>query len=368
MSKERIISRSRTVMILCLLIMLLGCSSGGRSRARLGAPTNSSTTPAYWPTREWRTSTPEEQGMHSQQLAHMLEAVEAQNLDLHSLLIIRHGYIVSETYFSPHDQNTRHELYSCTKSFISTLVGIALDQGRIDRTDHRVLDFFPGSTFANLDSQKQAMTLEDLLTMRSGLDWQEGDPIYQKMYRSTDWVKLVMDEPMAQSPGSSFNYCSGCSHVLSAILQQTTGVGTRDFAKQNLFEPLGITNYSWDNDASGIPIGGWGLWLTPRDMAKLGYLYLQNGQWDGRQIVSAQWVKAATQKHTGTGGQLLDYGYQWWIYPSLGAYTALGRYGQMIFVIPESALVIVTTARMEGHDEIFHLVEQYIVPAVQKSN
>jgi CubicO group peptidase (beta-lactamase class C family) len=362
MSKERIISRSRTVMILCLLIMLLGCSSGGRSRARLGAPTNSSTTPAYWPTREWRTSTPEEQGMDSQQLAHMLEAVEAQGLDLHSLLIIRHGYIVSETYFSPHDQNTRHELYSCTKSFISTLVGIAVDQGALDRIDRRALDVYSGYTFANPDARKEAMTVEHLLTMTSGLGWQEGDPIYRAMYMSNDWIQYVLDTPMSEQPGERFNYCSGCSHVLAGIVQGSTGSKVQDFARKNLFQPLGISNWKWDTDAKGMAIGGWGLQLTARDMAKLGYLYLRQGTWDGKQIVSPAWVEEATRQHTTTDGSL-GYGYQWWIYPTLDAYTALGRYGQTIFVIPKLDLIVVTTANMEGHDPIFELIERYVVPA-----
>jgi CubicO group peptidase (beta-lactamase class C family) len=318
----------------------------------------------YWPTKGWRTSTPEAQGMDSQKLAQMLAAIQQQHLNFHSVLVIRNGYIVSETYFPPYRQDTTHELYSCTKSFISTLIGIALDKGSIDRVDHHMVDFFPGRTFSNLDPQKEAMTLEDVLTMRSGLDWQEGDPAYAAMYRSPDWVKYVLDKPMAASPGSRFNYCSGCSHLLSAVLQQATGMNTRDFAGQYLFKPLGISNVKWETDSSGIPIGGWGLQLTPRDMAKLGYLYLRGGQWEGRQIVSSNWVDTATQKHTNTDSDL-GYGYQWWTYPSLAAYTALGRYGQTIFVVPAEDLVIVTTAQMEDHTEIFKIIGGYILPTVQ---
>jgi CubicO group peptidase (beta-lactamase class C family) len=347
-------------------LILAGCSPAPATLTPPSVPAPTSASGAYWPTEAWRTTTPEEQGMDSQKLAQMLAAVEQQRLSLHSLLVIRHGYIVSETYFEYYQPDTRHELYSCTKSFIATLIGIAIDKGNIDRTDHRSVDFFSAQTFENLDTDKQSMTLEDLLTMRSGLDWQEGDPIYQAMYQSADWVKYVMDKPMAQPPGSQFNYCSGCSHVLSAILQQATGMNTRDFAEQNLFKPLGISNIQWDTGSAGIPIGGWGLQLTPREMAKLGYLYLREGKWEAQQIVSAQWVKTATQKHTGTDSQL-GYGYQWWVYPTHGAYTALGRYGQTIFVIPESDLVVVTTAALDNHDAIFQLIEEYILPAVQKS-
>jgi len=352
--------------LLCMLLAILaGCSSSPAAVAPAPVSTPTPSTAAYWPTGAWRTSPPEEQGMDSQKLAQMLAAVQQQHLDFHSLLVIRNGYIVSETYFPPYQQDTTHELYSCTKSFISTLIGIALDKASIDRINRKIVDFFPGRTFANLNPQKEAMTLEDLLTMRSGLDWQEGDPVYAALYRSPDWVKFVLDTPMATPPGSQFNYCSGCSHLLSAILQQATGMNTRDFAERTLFKPLGITNVKWETDSSGIPIGGWGLQLTSRDMAKLGYLYLRGGQWNGRQIVSAKWVEDATQKHTDTDGDL-GYGYQWWTYPSLDAYAALGRYGQTIFVVPGIDLVVVTTAQMENHDQIFKLIEGYILPAVQK--
>jgi CubicO group peptidase (beta-lactamase class C family) len=318
---------------------------------------------AYWPTSGWRTSTPEEQGMDSSRLIAMLDSIRAQSLNLHSLLVIRDGYIVSETYFGSYDQDSRFQLYSCTKSFIATLVGIVFDRGDLQRLDQPVLDFFPGRTFANLDARKEAMTLEDLLTMRSGLDWQDDDPTIGAMARSPDWVQFVLDKPMIQAPGEQFNYCTGCSHVLSAILQQATGLSARDYAAPNLFEPLGITNLRWDTDNSGMPIGGWGLQLTPRDMAKLGYLYLHKGSWDGRQIVSSDWVATATQKHTATDGSL-GYGYQWWTYPSYGAYTALGLYGQTIFVVPQSDLIVVTTADVDNHEPIFHLIEEYILPSI----
>lgn len=359
-------SPARFVIWICLLpAILASCSSSPATALPSTIPTPTPAVDEASSAEAWQTSTPEEQGMDSQRLTQMLAVIEGQQLNLHSLLIVRNGYLVSETYFGSYGQDTRHELYSCTKSFTSTLIGIALDKGYIDRTDRRVVDFFPEHTFANLDEQKGTMTLEDLLTMRSGLDWQEGDPAYGAMYRSRDWVQFVLDMPMTGPPGIGFNYCSGCSHILSAILEQTTDMNPRDFAEQYLFQPLGISNVQWDTDAAGIPIGGWGLQMTPRDMAKLGYLYLQEGQWDGQQIISAEWVENATRNHTETGDNL-GYGYQWWTYPSLEGYTALGRYGQTIFVIPWADLVIVTTAQIEDHDEIFQLIEEYILPAAQQ--
>jgi CubicO group peptidase (beta-lactamase class C family) len=304
--------------------------------------------------------------MDAAKLALMLDSVRQQNVDLHSLLVIRNGYIVSETYFGSTTPETRREIYSVTKSFIATLVGIAIDKGLISGVERPVVEFFPDRSFANLDAAKQAMTLEHVLTMTTGLDWTEGDPAYRQIYGSRDWVQSMLDEPMRSPPGSPFNYCSGCSHLLSAIIQRQTGMNTRDFAQRELFGPLGITGAAWDTDTTGIPIGGWGLKLTPREMAKLGYLYLNGGMWDGRQIVSSEWIETATRKHTATDSEL-GYGYQWWTYPRWGAYAALGRYGQTIFVVPDLDLIVVTTAALDGHDPIFDLIDRTIIPAVEPS-
>ncbi len=373
----------RLIAGLCLRPLLCACclflaGCGGMQSARtptpvpLGTPTQlpvrGGVRGDYWPTDGWRTATPAEQGMDAGKLAQMLDAVRVQELRLFSLLVIRHGYIVSETYFGSSDQQTARELYSCTKSFVGTLVGIAVDRGEIESVGQPVARLLPGRVFRNGSPEKDALTLENLLTMTSGLAWDEEDTTYAEMYRSADWVQYVLDKPLVDRPGTRFNYCSGCSHVLSAIVQANTGamrasMNTRDFAQQVLFDPLGIKDPAWSTDASGIPIGGWGLRLAPRDMAKLGFLYLHNGRWDGRQVVSEAWVKAATQKHVETDGRL-GYGYQWWTYPRWGAYTALGRYGQTIFVIPSLDLVVVTTGQLENHEPIYQLIEQYVVPAV----
>jgi CubicO group peptidase (beta-lactamase class C family) len=347
-------------------LFMIGRAGPAAIASPVAAPTPAATPSTYWPTHGWRTSSPEEQGMDSQKLAPMLDFVQQQRLSLYSLLVIRNGYLVSETYFTSDHEDTRREIYSCTKSFISTLVGIGIDKGYIDGVNRRVMDFFPGRTFENSDVRKDGMTLDDLLTMRSGLDWEESDAAYVQMYRSTDWIKFVLDKPLKEQPGTEFRYCSGCSHVLSAIIQKATGVNTREFAEKNLFGPLGISDADWDTDASGIPIGGWGLHITPRDMAKLGYLYLRNGIWDSQQIVSAGWVKTATQTYAQVPDDPLDYGYQWWTYPALDAYAALGRFGQTILVIPKLDLIVVTTAHLDSHDPIFKLISSYIIPAVQQ--
>jgi CubicO group peptidase (beta-lactamase class C family) len=356
--------------ILILLALLAGGLAGCRPASQTSSPSTptadqQSATSPYWPTQDWRTSTPEQQGMDASLLAQAAEKVKQDSISLFSLLVIRNGYIVSETYFQGSGSGGRREVYSVTKSFTSTLVGIAVDQGLIDGVKPTVASFLPGRTFKNDDPRKQAMTLENVLTMNTGLDWVEGDPSYQKLYMSQDWAGYMLDLPMAAQPGTLFNYCSGCTHLLSTIVQAKSGDAPA-FARKNLFEPLGITGYRWDTDNRNVPIGGWGLQLTPREMARLGYLFLHNGQWDGRQVVSSAWVQAATQKHTGTDGNL-GYGYQWWIYDKYGAYAALGRYGQTIFVVPNLNLVIVTTALSEdNHDRIFSLIDNFIVPAVKE--
>ena len=317
----------------------------------------------FWPTQGWRTSTPEAQQMDSERLDAALDSARQQNLSLHAVLIIRHGSVVLERYFPPFDETTAHSLYSCTKSFVSALAGIAIDKRLLPGVYRPVLSFFSEKSFAGTTKSKQIMTVENLLTMSSGLDWLEADETYDRMYSSSrDWVKFILDLPMVSRPGRAFNYSSGCSHLLSAIIQKTTGMNTYDFACANLFGPLGIKDPVWERDPSGIPIGGWGLSLSPRDMAKLGYLYLHEGKWEGKQIVPASWVRNSTRPHIKADDNW-QYGYQWWVDPSLTFFAALGRYGQSIFVVPGLDLVAVFTAHIDSYDPEVELLKSYIIPA-----
>jgi CubicO group peptidase (beta-lactamase class C family) len=316
----------------------------------------------YWPTEGWRTSKPEEQDVDSQRLQRMFTAIDERRLNVHSVLVVRNGFIIAETYYPPYDREAKHRVFSVTKSFISALIGIALERGFIDGLDDRVVDFFPERTFAHLDDGKATMTLAHLLTMTSGLDWQEGLATYQELADTRDWVQYVLDKPMAVQPGRQFRYCSGCSHVMSAILQKRTGVGTLEFAQTHLFQPLGISNLRWELDGSGIPNGGWGLHLTPRDMAKLGLLYLNGGYWDGQQIVPAEWVKDSVSDGVDANGGW-HYGYQWWLGPGEGHFAAVGLGAQVIYVMPELDMVVVFTAALDSSDALYELIEDYVVPA-----
>jgi CubicO group peptidase (beta-lactamase class C family) len=304
--------------------------------------------------------------MDGRVLKDLLASIKRDGPDLDSLLVIRHGNIVSETYYHGYKRGKVHHIFSCTKSFIATLVGIAIDQGIIKDTSLTATDFDPDYAKDYLSADKRQISLEHMLTMKTGLGWNETDSTFDALYRSDDWLTFMYDLPMVAQPGKEFNYCSGCTHLLSAAIRSASGMNTQEFAEQALFTPLGITDYTWETDPAGTSIGGWGLNLTPRDMAKLGYLYLHAGEWDGEQVVSSAWIDRATQKLVEGEGDL-GYGYLWWIYPRFGAYAALGRDGQTIFVVPEEDLIVVTTAAsQENHDAIFEMIEKFILPAIQE--
>jgi CubicO group peptidase (beta-lactamase class C family) len=339
--------------------MLVACAAA----ACLAAAEPGTGAPQYWPTNGWRNSPPAAQGVNGAALNAAIDAAVKKDLALHGVLVIRHGYIVMERYFAPYAADIPHELYSCTKSFVSALVGIAFEKGYLKDVTATVLPLFPGKKFARRDARKNAMRIEDLLTKTSGLAWEEGDSTYATMYTSSrDWVKFVLDRPMSDPPGARFLYSSGNSIVLSALIQETSGKDTYELAQQTLFGPLGISDPRWERDPSGRVIGGWGLRLTPRDMARLGYLYLHGGEWDGRQVVPAAWVRASTVPHIRADARM-SYGYQWWIDPSVPMYAALGRFGQAIFVVPDRDLVVVFTAATGSAEPEIELIANSIVPA-----
>jgi CubicO group peptidase (beta-lactamase class C family) len=355
-----------TILALMLVVVLTACTPTSILIPTTTAiPSKATPTGPYWPTEGWRTSTPEEQGMDSQKLEAMLTEIKERKIDVHSLLVIRNGYLVSESYFGPYQQDLKQDMQSVGRSFTSVLIGIAIDKGYINGVDQKILAFFPKRTFENLDEQKEAMTLDDVLTMRSGLEG-ENDPYYRAMQNSPDWIQYLLDKPIVDPPGSRWSYCAGCSHILTTILQETTGMNPHDFAEQYLFKPLGISAGPWMTDPAGIPYGAGGFNLTPRDMAKLGYLYLRKGQWDGQQIVSSEWVETSTRTHADVDVNAhFGYGYHWFTVPEMRGYAALGGGGQIILVIPESDLVIVTTAKTE--ESLFELFGKYILPAVKTS-
>lgn len=308
---------------------------------------------AVWPTAGWPTATPESQGFDSSKVAAALENAGGY---MHSFLAIRNGYLVTDAYLYPYDGSIYHDLASVTKSVTTTLIGIAATQGKLD-LDATMVSFFPGRTIKNLDARKQRITVRHLLSMSSGLNCTmiRGNEITLNAMRATpDWVQFVLDLPAFDEPGTSFSYCGPGMHLLSAILQRATGMSELEFARANLFGPLGITEVYWPADPQGVT-DGWGdLALKPRDAAKIGYLYLHDGVWDGRRILSHTWVAAAT-----TPKVKQDYGYGWWVSrpgDEVAFFRADGNQGQRILVIPSQQLVLVTTGAGFEPDQIFRAV------------
>ena len=303
-----------------------------------------------WPTREWQTSSPEEQGMDSATLAKLVEFGTSRSLD--SLLIARHGKIVMDAYYAPYTADIPHVINSATKAVIGTLTAIASKDGLLDSPNHPMLAFFSDRSVANLDDKKQAITLQSLLDMTSGIDWREpldSRPDSQiEMERSPDWIKFILDRPMSRTPGDLFNYNSGNPHLLSAILTRLTGLSAEDYAKATLFGPLGISAWKWRHDPQGLSIGGYGLALQPRDMAKIGYLYLRHGEWEGRPIVPPSWTEKASHATVNMNTAFdteLRYSNFFWVLPNKKVYMANGYHCQLIMVFPEPDIVAVTTAR-----------------------
>jgi CubicO group peptidase (beta-lactamase class C family) len=330
-------------------------------------------TPDYWPTDDWRTSPPELQGMSSVVLQQLHAFIRSHGLPLDSYLVVRHGYIVYEDYPSAFTADNSHILHSVSKSFTSALIGIAIDEGYIPNVDEPVVNFFSDRTIANLDDRKQRMTVRHLLNMRAGLEWDEWSHPYtdpqndlHQMIFSADCIQFMLDRPMAAEPGTTWVYNTGASHLLAGIIQETTGQIPLAFAFDHLFGPLGITHAFWTRDRNGLNFGGSELHLRPRDMAKFGLLYLNEGEWDGDQIIPPEWVvqsqRSATQPWSGTG-----YGYQWWKQLSMGTFEARGLHSQWIIVHPEYDLVVVQTASdFDGEINVFGLVQDYVFRAIEE--
>ena len=327
---------------------------------------------------DWGYAAPEDHGIDAARLERMRDVIDALDLPIDSVVVVRHGEIVFEDYPDPRIYSERllHNLYSVTKSVTSILIGIAIGEGTIGSVDERVVDFFGDREIAHLDERKRRMTVEDLLTMRSGLSWIGPDDMHHSWgdgLRSGDPVQYALDRPMVHEPGSVWYYNGGCSHLLSAILTEATGMSTLAFANESLFGPLGIDRVRWPQDPNGIYFGGQDIWLTPHGMAKLGQLYLNDGVWNGEQIVPADWIADSTRSSASTwSGE--GYGYQWWLFPESGIFHAAGAFEQRIYGIPDLDMVVVMTARnwpkgidpserAEGPATVEWLLGSFILPA-----
>lgn len=317
---------------------------------------------APWPTDDWSSSTPEAQGIDSQTLVEMLQFLQDEGSNFDSMLFVRNGYLVLEVYQPPYDENEDHSMWSATKTIISVLVGIAVDQGMIQGAEQPIVDLFPDLTFENMDDDKVAITVGDLLSMRGGLNW------------SGINIQQILDNPVAEPAGTVFQYKRAQPRLFSSTIEYLTGGDTLDYAREVLFDPLGISvdDNDWDIVGAGTRDGATGLSLTPREMAKIGYLFLNEGTWDGQQIVSAEWVAESTAALVDdiSGGGNPDtpvptdsYGYYWWVSAENGYYGALGIGSQTIVVFPEKNAVLVTTSNPNRpNSSLNDAVEAYIIP------
>jgi CubicO group peptidase (beta-lactamase class C family) len=358
---------NKTAFILLVLVLFLTACRPSQS-VSVAVPE-----PASWPTANWLESTPEAQGMDSTLLAQMIQDLSSNESNIYSVLVVRNGALITEAYFHPYTRDTNVHVQSITKSVIGMLVGKALSMGAIESVDENLMDFFPNRSFHNPSEEKNALQLSHLLSMSSGLDCQEFTGAGPTMEQSANWVQFMLDLPVVETPGEKFGYCNGNAHLLSAILEQTTGLTARELANQELFKPLGISpveEVDWAADPLGHTIGGYGLHLRPLDLAKLALLFLQNGKWEGQQLLPASFAAAATTqqvaKEDGSG-----YGYLWTVYPDREQYAALGLGGQQIHVFPSKNLIVVVTAGLESFaeaPEIAEMLSEYILPAVKSGD
>ena len=291
---------------------------------------------------------------------------------LRSLLISVDGKILEEQYFNAAQAGRAENLKSASKSVLSALVGIALDRGYLKSVREGIGNFFP-QYFTGEDAKKKTITIEDLLTMRSGLEG-TSNVNYGRWVQSSHWVRHVLSRPLVDEPGGRMIYSTGNSHLLSALLTQATRVSTFEFARRYLADPLGIPLTPWVRDPQGIFLGGNEMHWTPRGMLAFGELYLNRGRVGGRQVVSQGWIQESLKPRTRSSWSGREYGYGWWI-DSLGGhatYYAWGHGGQFIFVVPALKLVVATTSvpmpgdgRREHQHAIYDLMEREIIPAVE---
>ncbi|MCU1454962.1 MAG: hypothetical protein JWN46_3108, partial [Acidimicrobiales bacterium] len=315
-------------------------------------------------TPSWKFATPASQGMDGSQLQAGATELAARP-ELQSYLVMRNGALVFERYFNGGSKQASHNIHSASKSILSAAVGIAIDKGLIKSPDQKLSELLP-SYFAGLDAGKQRLSVRHLLTMTGGLKWTEDSTEYQ-IETQPDWVRAILGQRLVTTPGSTFNYSTGLTHLMSAALTRATGMSTCDFVRRNLFEPLGITAEHWGRDPQGTFSGGCNLFITAREMAKFGQLHLNGGRWNGRQVVPAAWVAQATSRQVDDGGY--GYGFNWWLTKVSGhdVAAAWGYNGQFIYLVKDLGLVVVMTTDTQNHNVDFNgesILRDYVVPAV----
>lgn len=311
-------------------------------------------------------TTPEQQGMASAAILVFVEALEHQVHETHSFMLLRHGSVVAEGWWSPYERDDPHMLFSLSKSFTSTAVGLAITEGYFT-LDDPVLSFFPDDAPADVSAFLAAMGVRHLLSMSTG----QVDDTFPKMIEHPDgnWTKAFFDVPVLREPGTHFLYNTGATYMLAAIVQKTTGQNLLDYLQPRLFEPLGIVSATWQQSPQGIHVGGTGLNITTEDIARFGQLYLQKGMWQGAQILPQAWVEEATMSHIANGTDpesdwAQGYGYQFWRCRH-DNYRGDGAFGQFCIIMPGHDAVLAITSGTDDMQQVLDLAWEKLLPAMQ---
>ncbi|HEY8148324.1 MAG TPA: serine hydrolase [Vicinamibacteria bacterium] len=315
-------------------------------------------------------STPERQGISPSDILAFVEVADTDIDAMHSFMLVRHGYVVAEGWWTPYDAKTPHVLYSLSKSFTSTAVGLAIAEGKLT-LDDEVLKMFPEDAPAEPSANLKAMRVRDLLRMSTGNQTEaplwRGDPASPT--KDGPWTKKFLAHPVPFKPGTHFLYNSPGTYMLSAMVQKVTGASVVDYLRPRLFDPLGFETPTWVASPEGISAGAWGLLARTEEIARFGQLYLQRGMWKGRQLVPAAWVDEATARQTSNGSSPISdwdqgYGYQFWR-SRHDSYRGDGAFGQYCLVVPALDAVVTITSGVRDMQRVMNLVWDMLLPAMK---
>lgn len=330
----------------------------------------------------WSVSKPEAQKMNPQILDSAFVKAELTGF-IDGLLVIRNGYIVAEEYYNGYNELQPHNIMSVSKSFLSAITGIALHQGYIDSLEEKILNYFPEYIYPDIDPRKYDITIRHLLTMRMGIKGEADDDygVYWELYNSGNWIKETIESQLLNDPGEKMRYNTFQTHLLSAIITKATQQSTLDFAREVLFKPMKIDIDSWEQDPQGYYFGGNSMHFTPREIAVLGYLYLNNGRLNDMQIIPINWIElslspSTNKEHPNEWGawKNYNYAYLWWLgqINEYDLFMGYGYGGQFVVVFPSINLIVVSTAKHQISPEtstvqewaIFDIIAKYVLPSI----
>src|ERR1041384_485476 len=341
------VNKACAVVVLCLLVSLTSYAQKSASLPR---------------------STPEQQGIASADVLAFIEAADKDIDTMNSFMLVRHGHVVAEGWWAPYDRETPHVLYSLSKSFTSTAVGLAIAEGKLT-LDDQVIKFFPDEVPADPSVNLRAMRVRDLLRMNTGNQLEAPIRVNFPNLQTETWTKTFLTHPVPFKPGTHFLYNSPATYMLSAIVQKVTGMTVLDYLRPRLFEPLGFKDPTWVSSPQGITAGAYGLSIRTEEIARFGELYLHKGMWNGKQLIPAAWVEQATSIQTSNGSAPTSdwnqgYGYQFWR-SRHNSFRGDGAFGQYCLVIPELDAVVAITSGVRNMQQVMNLVWDKLLPAMK---